>query len=396
MKKSVLIALIVGALLVIAAIVLFSSGKNPVQEKEPTKKIEFQLPAGDSSDAESEEDDVVEDETEEPEEEVIPEATVEDIQAAVLDGGEEADKKFLTTQQLRELNSASLTASKPEPRKEQTFTLEWKDTEFSEKTPTLPEEAPVYLLDRPTEESTFDSLRTLAENLGIRGAVLRSNRKNYSVADIAKGEYYLTYDMYHLMFDASVMNAPVEGSVKETMENWGLLAFPSTEEIVMDRRDRQWYKYVPELDLPILTMARVEADGEFQPDKLGEVHVLSDGKRITRIISRFPNIEEKDVLPLLSSEGMAESLSEAEFVLGDVILQYPGALPIEEKRSFYEYSRGENVTVGEAELDRVECGYLLEEDNVLQAILSPACMAHGKGKIDGNSVIFRVVFPAVQ
>lgn len=391
MKKPLLIALIASALLVIIAVILLSSGKkDPVEQpvEKPASLEESSI--WDIPDVgEEEANTIVEDEQ-------VIEATSEDIREAIINPAEEAETKFLTTEQKRELNAATIGSSQIRPRVERTYAVSWTTDDFSSVLPELPAQAPVYLLNRPTDESVFDTIRDLATDMGIEGAVLRSNRQKYSVADISKGEYFMTYDMYHLGFDATIMKAPIVGTVKDTLLNWGVLSFPNPQETTsVDSKGVTWHRFSPELELPVVTLDEKDTT-EFREDILGEVQAEVDGDNITHVIARFPNVLPKETVDLLDKEGMVAALNTEEFAIGNVELQYPGALSLAEKREFFEASREDTVQITNAEVMDMKCGYYLEDDEVLQALLSPLCIVSGQGKVEGKSALFTVAFPAVQ
>ena len=405
MKKSVLI--VAGIFLVIVAVILFSSpkegdqiandttNKNPGNEHSVNPSDDPNASEDDSSDIE-EKDESEASEEDEPEE--LPEVTPEDISSAVFESGEEAEERFLTKQQKKELDSASISKREEYKRQEQKYTLSWKSTVFDSQIPSLPEDAPVYLLERPEDGSIFTFLKQLSEHLQLKGAVIRMSSQVYAVADIATGDYFLTYDLYHLLFEAQNLNILLEEGedpVTDSLMKWGLIGFPHTSEVKKDESGDEWHVYSPKLPLPVVSMKSKEVSSSFTPGEHGTVAVKSDGDYLTSIFSRFPNIIEKDTLPLANAEEISKTLESGEFQLGKMELQYPGALPLEDKREFYELTKRERISIESAELSRMECGYLLEDDSTVQALMSPICIAYGRGKVKQHSVFFQVALPAV-
>jgi hypothetical protein len=401
MKKSVVIVL-AGIILVILAILFFMPKQDPTTPDDqvpPTQEV----PADESiDDAESvdiddtdldmdEEED--EDLPEEPEE--LPEVTPEDVAMAVLEPGSETEEKFLTTEQKKELRSPGLNNREPEEREEKNYMISWSDTSFDAVIPTVPSSVPVYLFDRPVMGTVFDFIKELGSNLGLSGAVIRMNPQTFALANIQTGEYFMTFDMYHLMFEAANLEVLADNNVADTMKSWGLLGFPYVEEERVDDSGNSWTVFVPDLELPVITMQKPTTSG-FTPDTLGEVQVKTDGDYIMHIISRFPNITEKEDIELMTSSEVSQVISEGSFDLGEVQLQYPGALSIEQRKEFFDVIQRERVRIEEGTVSRVDCGYFLEGDRNLQALLNPVCVAEGGGKVNDYSVLFKVVFPAVN
>jgi hypothetical protein len=352
-------------------------------------------------------------EDEEDDDLVVPELTSEDINAAIFGGNSEEgdmgdegertkksiEEKFLTEGQKKELHSASLVRGREIEEKYQKYKVSWKETASFTGLPKLPETVPVYFFDRPEESDIFSFLKDLSKHLELKGAIIRMNPQTYSIADIAKGNYFLNYDLYHLGFTASKLDIFLEeegeNNVKNTLKRWGLLQFPNVEKISTDSRGEKWYRYIPDLPLSVLTLQKKSFSSGFTPGTFGEVHVQSDGDYITGIISQFPNIVEQGTFSLFGKEEINQILREGVFFLGDIELQYPGAVPGEERRIFHSISERERISIAEAELSRVECGYFLKDKRFFQALLSPICMAHGKGKVKHYSVQFSVGFPVI-
>ncbi len=398
MKKTVIIV-VAAIFLVVVAILLFTSSPKDQDPSLTDNKKTDQSQINHSAPADDESDNTDQDSEEIVEEEEVPEVTADIVKEAIFEPGDVAETKFLTGEQKKELNSASIVKREKEVRKAQRYHIEWADTAFAANIPDLPEKATVYLLDRPEESSIFDYLRELSDQLRIKGAIIRMSPQKYAVADIASGEYFLTYDLYHLLFNADSLNIPSEDGedgVTASLEKWGLLGFPFTKKEAVDNNDNTWYRYSPDLPLPVLTLNRKPVSNTFEPGELGSVDVETDGDYIMAIRSQFPNIKEFDILPLLNTEEVSKSLSEGSFKLGSMELQYPGAVSLDDKKSFYQISKREKISISDAKLSDMECGYLLEDDKNIQALMSPVCIAHGRGKVKQQSVFFQVVVPAVK
>ncbi len=327
------------------------------------------------------------------------EVTSEDISEAILSVEDDAELAFLTPEQKKELTAASIGTNEARARLEQVYTVSWKDTDLIGKMPTLPEEAPVYLLDRPTNADVFDVVKSIADAFGIEGTVIRTDQQNYAVANIMTGDYYLYYDLFHLTFDAEWLEIPVENSiegVQAALQDAGLLNFPVT---TTEDEDEYyfWYRFTPDLALPIVSMETPGDDSVFEPGKVGTIDVaVTEDDTIQEIKSGFPNIKETDTVALADTATLSEKFAAGSFRLGSVDLQYPGALPLEDKRAFFELSGANAISISDAEISDVECGYFVETEENLQALFAPVCIANGQGRVDSYSVLFRVVVPATE
>lgn len=399
MKKSVIIV-ISGIILVILAILFFMPKEDEIPVDDDNGQVVVPnpiIPEGDNNDDDNnnndDSDDNNDDERQESEE--LPGATPTDISKAILEPGSETEEKFLTKTQKEELYSPGLNSREPEEREVKNYMISWSQESFDEVIPKMPESAPVYLLDRPEDNTVYDVIKELGDYMGLSGAVIRMNPQSFALANIQTGQYFMTFDMYHLLFAADNLEVLAENGVEDTLRSWGLLNYPYTIEEKEDNNGDTWNVITPDLDLPVITMEE-DVSATFTPDTLGEIHVKTEGDYITHIISRFPNIKEKEELSLVTAEDISEILSSGEFELGDVELQYPGALSVEQRRSFYDVVDRERISIDEAEATRMECGYLLEDQRNVQVLLSPVCIAQGNGKVNDYSVFFKVLFPAVQ
>lgn len=327
----------------------------------------------------------------------LPEATTETLAEAALAPTDEAELQFLTVDQKKELTAASIGNQQPKVRPEQTISVTWKEGDLAAAVPALPAEAPVYLLDRPTDSDVFDVVKSIADSLGIDGTVIRSNKQNYAVANIMTGEYFLFYDLFHLTFEATDLALAIAdpSEIKSVLTDAGLLGFPyaeGSEEV----ENATWYTFTPALPLPVVTMEQYLEDGTFEAGKVGSVDVAVMDGEIVEILNGFPNITEKSTTALADAATIATRLEEGSFRLGTVDLQYPGALPLEDKRNFFNLKEQNAIAIADAEISKVECGYLLETEESVQALLAPVCIAHGQGRVENYSVLFRVALPAAN
>lgn len=327
--------------------------------------------------------------------------TAEDIDNAVFEAGDEAELKFLTKEQQAELNDAAVVKQDSLLRAKQNITVTWSDTDIASKIPALPSSAPVYLLARPTGSSTFSLVKDLAASLGLKGSVVRMDNSHYAVANISTGDYYLFYDLYHLTFTAEGLSIPLIGTgvegVQSTLTKAGLLGFTNQGSEETDQTTGEsWYRFIPKLALSVVTLDPMSDDSIFTPGKNGAIDVqVKDGK-IIKITNFFPNVIKQDDINLASSEDIAADILTGIFKLGDASLQYPGALSLENKRKFFEVTNQENIAISNAKLSKLDCGYLIETDESVQAVLVPVCIASGQGEVEGFSVIFRGVVSIVK
>ncbi len=394
MKKPLLIIGVVG-LVGLAAVLIFAGA--PEQPADDITDVAINSPAPTHASAP---DETPAEET--PIESVapdtnVPDPTADDLTEAVLDTAGAAELQFLTTSQKKELDAASIGNHEPQARAAQSFAVTWKEADLAAAIPTLPTEAPVYLLDRPTEAGLFDVVRNLADNLGINGTVIRSDKQNYAVANIMTGDYFLFYDLFHLTFEANSLKIAAVGAeaVKTALQSAGLLSFPVTESVV-EEENSTWYRFTPELALPIVSMDEATDESIFASGKTGTIDVEVKNDTIVQIKNSFPNIVEKNVTALADAEAITAKLAEGNFRLGSVDLQYPGALPLEDKRKFFDLKSSNAIAISDAEISAVECGYYVETDETVQSLLAPICIAHGQGRVDSYSVLFRVVISAVS
>lgn len=400
MKKHMLLIAIVGLLGLTAVMLLFLSPEQPSDSDKSAKNspAATYAAAPDKSPTSAATPDA---DSETTTREDLPAPSAADLSEAVFAPTDEGERKFLTPDQLEELAAASVVKHDPEPRVEQQLNVTWKEGDLAAKLPELPASAPVYLLDRPTDMRIFNVLKTLAESLGIKGSVVRMDPQNYAVANITTGDYYLFYDLFHLTFDAEglaykLAEAGVAG-VEKALTDMGLLGFERT---VTEETDAEtgakWIRFTPKLPLPVVSLDRPTDLTGFTPGKAGTVDVRVEGDTIVQIDNSFPNVAKKDTATIAGKEDLLARIKEGAFRLGDVQLQYPGALALEDKRRFFELASEEKLAIADAELARLECGYLLENEESVQALLAPVCIAHGKGKVDAYSVLFRVVISAAK
>lgn len=397
MKKSVLIA--GGVLLVVILAVLAflaSRSEKPVVTDTPPV-----VSRGDNDDNNNDDKEVVS--TSDVSEPVTPPPapTVEDVAEAVFGNDLKAEYKFFTEPQKEELEGTSISRSDPQPKEEKIYQVSWKSDGFSSTISSLPETLPVYLLARPLNKTMFEVVKDLRDALGLSGYVLRMNEQSYDVVNVKTGEFFLDYNIYHLFFTASnlkLSGTPASSAeeVEKALSSLGLLGFPYSVE-TFDQGDGEiWYRFQPNLSLPVFSLDKsFQETSGFTPGKMGAVDIRVNDGTITALYSNFPNITEQGVLPAKSVEDIETLLKAGTFTIGNVELQYPGAISIEDRRKFYDIARGENVPVSDAELTDFKCGYLMEGDSAPQALLSPTCLARGKGMVDGHSVLFEMILPAV-
>jgi hypothetical protein len=399
MKKSTLIVLGVVVVIALIAIIVISSS-NQEQDAPVDPNLDNGEITGGLNPAPTP-DPIPEPEPIEPEPVEIPEPETDDIVRAIVEPSDEAELKFLTETQKEELNSATISRTNPTPRPDQKYTIEWANTDITELMPPLEEEAPLYILDRPEDKSIYKFIIQIGQKLGIEGAVLRMNEQDFTIANIATGDTFMNYDLYHLTYTANDLEVEVDGegidAVEKAMAGAGLLGFDYTSEEHQDEAGNTWYRFVPDLPLPAISFADSDmVTDAFEPGQAGVVDVAVEGNTITEIIANFPNIRQKGIVDVADAEGIASAVVDGEFRLGHVELQYPGPLSIEEKRAFFDDSRQEQIDINEAELSVVDCGYILEDDETVQALLAPSCVAYGKGKLNERSVLFKVAFPVVD
>ncbi len=393
MKKNTL--LILAAILILVGIAAFfllsSSEKTPIDIAPDQKKTEQVAKDKDKTDQEDKADE--EDKTDEEISAEIPEVTVEDIEKTVLSQDDTTKRKFIIPEQTEELDAATTGASRAVPKKHQTFTLDWASTDFSSVLPDLPKSAPIYLLDRPGSGTVYDSVVNMGEKLGIPGNVRRMNESDYSIVDFATGIYYANYDLMDLSFTADNVAIKSE-SPEETLVSAGLLSFPHTSAVAKEEENGKWYRFSPDMPLPILNLGKT--DDTFIPGMRGYVDAFVKDGNIVDIRSGFPNVTEKETADIIDSENLSSALEGGTFERGSVELQYSGAVTTKEKQAFFPTINEPEVKVSKASLSKLECGYLLDNDKTLQALLAPVCIAKGKGEVSGHAVLFQMVVPAVQ
>lgn len=403
MKKPVLI--VGGILLVVILAILAFLASKPQEPQENKNDTLLSPPAydrGDDDDTSKDTEDNIEKIPPENEPAPPPPPTAQDVQEAVFGAGLQNEYKFFTEPQKKELEDTSISRSEPQPKKEKTYQISWKTDDFSSIT-NLPETLPVYLLARPLDKTLYDVVKELRDNLGLIGHILRMNEQVYNVVNVKTGEFFLTYDVYHLFVSAPNLHlsgSPVSSGqeVGDTLSHLGLLQFPYSVETFEKEQGDVWYRFRPNLSLPVLSLGNEseEDSSTFTPGKIGVADVHVNDQMITALYSNFPNITEQTTLPTKNVEAVTSFLQEGIFQLGNVELQYPGAIATEDRRKFYDVARGDTVPVSEAELTGFECGYFMEGDSAPQALLSPICLARGKGMVEGYSVLFEVVLPAVS
>jgi hypothetical protein len=329
----------------------------------------------------------------------LPAPAAEDLTNAVFSPRTDAEDKFLTSNQQKELASTSMLESNTAPVQEQTYTITWKETAISGKIPALPGSVPVYLIARPSDRSVFSVLKDTARALGIRGSVIRTDNQYYAVGNIATGNYSLFFDLYHLSASAKGLSIPSgtgADSIKTILTNAGLLGFPSNVSQNRDQTGAVWYRFTPGLPLPVVSLDRSSGNA-FTPGKTGTVDASVDAKgNITEIRKSMPNIVEKGTTPLSSAGEIASRVSSGTFLKGNTELQYPGAASLEDKRAFFTLQNQNNISITGAEVSKIDCGYFVETDPTVQALLAPVCIISGQGIVGGYSVLFRTLVPAVK
>lgn len=330
----------------------------------------------------------------------IPAPAADDFTAAVFSPQKNAEYKFLTAGQQKELESSSMVKSNFAPALEQTYAITWKDTGIAGKIPVLPQSVPVYFIARPSDRSVFSVLKDTAAALNIKGSVIRSDTQNYTVGDIATGNYTLFFDLYHLTVNAKNLSIPAQGSadsVKNILTKAGLLGFPSN--IIKNQDPRTsavWYRFTPQLSLPVVSLDRAN-ESVFVPGKAGAVDAAVDAKgNVTEISKSMPNIVEKGNITLASSAYIAARITSGSFLKGNMELQYPGAATLEDKRNFFFLQNQSQIAISNAEVSKVDCGYFVETEPTVQALLAPVCIVNGQGMSGSFPVLFRAAVPAVK
>jgi hypothetical protein len=328
----------------------------------------------------------------------LPAPAKEDFDKA-LSSNTDQESKFLTQDQLKELNSSSMVANTQSPEAQKTYTVSWSGTDVRSRVPPLPQSVPAYFVARPSDRSAFSVIKDIAGALGIKGSVIRTDGQHYSVGDIAGGTFPFTFDLDHMTFSAQALSIPsgTDGnSVKDYLTTAGLLNFPVTVSSGQkDTGGALWYRITPQLALPVVSMERPTST--FIPGKTGTIDVAVDkNNNITQIQSLFPNVVRKSTVALASADEIARRISSDFFTIGDIELAYPGATTLADKRRFFSLQNSGSIAVTNAEVNSIECGYFMETGTSLHALLTPVCIVSGRATAGGFPVILRVLVPAVE
>ncbi len=398
MKKLIPIIAVIGILALIA-LLLFNGAPAPDTEEATPPAATSTLVSTEETIEKGEEDDRPTPTSAALSQADIPTPTADDVAAAIYDESGEAELKFLTTRQKEELTASAITDYEPQIAESPTYSVEWtnSDTEIDIQ---IPESLPVYLLERPTDKSLLEVVQEMGETLGIKGVVVRLNEQTYTITDLLSADYFLYYDVFHLTFDAEGIAASISGSgaqaVADALNTAGLLRFPYSTSEETDRFGENWIRFTPDLPLPVITLNTPAKTGSYEPKEAGSVNVqMNDSGDIENIYHYFPNIVEKDVLDTASTENLSATIAAGVFELGKVELQYPGAIPIEDRRAFFESLEAQNISITGAEVNGVECGYYLETGSSVQAVLAPVCVVDAVGRVGNYSVIFQGIVPAI-
>lgn len=329
--------------------------------------------------------------------ESVPAPLTQDFSNAVSSTIQNEEYKFLTDGQKKELESSSMVTSQTSPASAQIYTVSWSDNAISSKVPSLSQTVPVYFIARPSDKTIFSVIKETASFLGIKGSVIRTDNQTYSVGNVSTGTFPLTLDLYHMSLTASNLNLPGadQQAVKDTLTKAGLLNFPSTQSRQTDQTGGVWYRFTPQLALPVISLD--QPGSSFTPGAAGSIDVAVDkNNSITRIQAMFPNVVQKGTVALARKDEIVKRITSGPFLKGDIALQYPGATSLTDKRKFFSLQADNNISITGAQIDSVTCGYFLNTDQTIQTILPPACQAAGRGTVGGFPVIFRVIVSAVE
>lgn len=348
-----------------------------------------------------------------------PRVTSEDIAKSITDTNDEGEKKFLPPVHQEELKGSALSKSEPIPEKKHSYTISWErntDVAVQSLLPRLPINAPLYSILRDENKSVFSQLRKMKEDFNLSGAVVRRKENSYSITNISTGEFFLHFDLYHHTFDVPRVNIPFNVSqgenplelLRKKLKEKNVLQFEETAQVYrFPEEGKAWVRFTPKLPLPLLSLENHAAGmrtlydengDKFLFGQLGYVDVELDEKssKITALYHYFPNIEEIDNISLMGTKKISEVIEKGKFDLATVQLQYPGALSAEQRSGFYKEIKNKNISILEASIDEIECGYFTHDQNKVQHFIAPSCIISGTGKVNGNTSLFSAVLPIAE
>ena len=282
--------------------------------------------------------------------------------------------------------------------------------------PELPQEVPLYAINRKDNESVYSYLQEIKKDFNLKGAILRRKENIYSIGNISTGNFFLHFDLYNHTFDIPKLNIPMKVQknddplevLRSVLKGKGLLQFEETARIYQfPDKEKTWVRFTPKLALPLISIEEKNISTRNVTDNNGnkfyfgqtgyvDVEVSEQDSEIIGLYHYFPNIREDQQVPLSQKENIITDVQNGIFLHGKTKLQYPGAVPLKERNTFYKTLQNDEVQISNATIEEVECGYFSQDTNKLQHFIVPSCIISGKGKVNDNSVLFDVVIPITK
>ncbi len=410
-KKTLLLFALVAGIVIILVIVANTQQQGTTSDTPPEAAISDGDTSPDakiapSSPADSGEDEMTDDTPDQPETSTQPSPIARTTTKAGLDAILFADKsdsmtELLAPEIVEELNESAISSYQPPAEPIMRLEVQWTDDEVTAPLD-LPGEAPVYEILRPAGGDLKSLITNLAANLGINGHLVRVNEQEYVLMDIVGGDYSLAYNLFHMIFETHAVDIGLADStvetVAKTLREAGVLGFAYNAEEIMDDFGNQWIRFQPDLSLPVYSLETPLLVNTFEPAADGVVDILiNDESSIVEIHSRFPNVSEAQTVRLQDSDSIIALTEAGDFQKGKIELLHPGAIAVSERRSFYAQQNEQDIiSIEQAELSSVECGYLFETSPVPQALIVPSCKVVGIGRAGDYDVIFQGVISAVN
>lgn len=335
-----------------------------------------------------------------------------DLVDSIYNSDGSAEREYLSDLQKEELDE-TVVSSQAKPQAEfpnkKSFAIEWSAPDgVSALLPSdLPAQAPLYAIGRDQDAKVFDKVKKVVKDFGLKATVLRMSKDAYAAFDLESGDHRLGYDINKDIFEIPELNIPMTG--KETPMNaleWflyekGLLRFPYSAVFVEMDDGSKVVRFSPELELPVIRFDSVPAQGNAIETGAEEPFLVGVGETIDAKLDRegnlrelyafFPNLEKWKDLVLMNKDEIKNLLLGGKFAFGDVQLQHPAALPLEERQQFYDLVAKDEIKITDAELFSTECGYYQETEKNYQLFYQPVCIAYGNGYVGDYETIFGVV-----